>query len=145
MHCTTGFYTRNFLKFLGEPFHWNISQWLPEAHSETNQTSKMEFFKEIFNSLMLLSVFCKKLYPRCLTEFWMYIWLLFFSLSNWSFLKGFLKCRFSKISRKCLQWSHLSLCSKNLGHPTLAYSGIFMNDPMCYFNSRFINFLTCIN
>ena len=46
-----------------------------EAYSEPWQTSKMEFFAKIGNSRMLLPLFYKKFHVRCLTGFWIHLYL----------------------------------------------------------------------
>ena len=44
---------------------------IPEAHSESSQTSKMKHFAKIANTFQLLTISVERLYLRCLNRFWL--------------------------------------------------------------------------
>ena len=77
---------------------------LPETYSEPCQKSKMKLFVKVVKSFQTLTFFHKKLHPRCLTGFWIHIWLQVFLPEFCEvFLKNFLlKVRtYGSFSVKC--------------------------------------------
>ena len=54
---------------------WELASDRLEVYSEPNQISKMELFVKIVNGFQLLLIFVKGFHIRCLTGFWIRVWI----------------------------------------------------------------------